>query len=154
MFFDEVSLSFFQVPKFWKSLRQKFFEIDLKNILKKIWNFLRSKIFEKVGFQLKFFENRKNRKFSKISIFRKFSIEIHIFRNFPISSIFRKFSNFFKIDLKKFYRSDFQNFGTWKIWDSPRQKTFRVRPAHTYSKHPKIEKRDQCKKNATFRQQM
>ncbi len=53
-------------------------------------------------------------KISKFFDFLKFSIEIQLFRNFSISKIFRKKSNFLKSISKKFYWIDFQNFGTWE----------------------------------------
>ena len=79
-------LSFIQVPKFWKSIRQKFFEVDLKKFENFVKFFEKSKIFEKLDFNWNFlifsiFEN------FRFFDFRKFSIEIQLFRKFSISKI-------------------------------------------------------------------
>ena len=78
MFFEGRVPYFSQVPKFWKSIRQKFFEVDLKKFENFVKFFEKSKIFEKLDFNWKFSIFR----FSKIfdfSIFEKFQLKSNFF---------------------------------------------------------------------------
>ena len=70
--------------------------------------------FRKSWIRIKNFRKSKNRKVLKILIFLKISIQIQLFRKISISRISDIFQTIFKSISKNFYRSDFQNFGTWR----------------------------------------
>ena len=96
MFLEDDVLSYFQVPKFWKTVQQNFFEIDFK----KVRIFLKILEIEKFRKSWISIENFRKSKIFEILIFEKISIEIQLFWKFSISNFFRpqKYSKLFFFD--------------------------------------------------------
>ena len=131
MFLEDDVLSYFQVPKFWKTVQQKFFEIDFKKVRIFLIFFWNRNFSKKLDFNWNFSKNQdfENFRFSKIFNWNPTFSKIFDFKNFQI------FSKYFSNRSQKFSTEPiFKILVSGKSWDSPPQKTFTVRLANAYSK--------------------
>ena len=126
MFFEEGVHSFTQVPKFWKSIRQKFFEVDLKKFQNFVFFFWKIENFRKVGFQLKIFDFFDFRKFLIFRFSKNFNWNPTFSKIFDFSKKSQNFETFSNRPQKISVESIFKILVPGKNCELPFQKTFRV----------------------------